>query len=332
MKSVISRPDKYCVMSDNPQKSSYLFLHESGELARRIEAARQQLESCRICPRNCEVNRLKDETGYCRTGRRALVASYGPHFGEESPLVGEGGSGTIFFANCNLGCVFCQNYEISHLGEGEVVEPAELAAMMVSLQQRGCHNINFVTPSHVAAQILEALPAAIEGGLNVPLVYNSSGYDSVETLRLLAGIIDIYMPDFKFWERESARRLAEAPDYPIIARAALREMHRQVGDLVLDKRGLARRGLLLRHLVMPGGLAETEAILRFVAEEISRDTYLNLMDQYHPCGRAREFPPLDRTLAADEYRQALELAEKLGLRRLDRRDWQRLFRRLEMDW
>jgi putative pyruvate formate lyase activating enzyme len=248
------------------------------------------------------------------------------------PGVGVVGRETIFFANCNLGCVFCQNYEISHLGEGEEVEPAELAAMMVSLQQRGCHNINFVTPSHVAAQILEALPAAIEGGLKAPLVYNSSGYDSVETLRLLAGIIDIYMPDFKFWDRESARRLAGAPDYPVIARAALKEMHRQVGDLVLDTRGLARWGLLLRHLVMPGGLAETEAILRFVAEEISRDTYLNLMDQYHPCGWAREFPPLDRTLAADEYRQALELAEKFGLRRLDRRDWQRLFRRLEMNW
>jgi len=318
-------------MTDNPQKSSYLRLYESGELAGRIEEGRLLLESCRVCPRRCGVNRLLDETGYCRTGRRAPVASFAPHFGEESPLVGEGGSGTIFFANCNLGCVFCQNYEISHLGEGEEVEPAELAAMMISLQGRGCHNINFVTPSHLAVQILEALPIAIEGGLKIPLVYNCGGYDSIETLRLLTGIIDIYMPDFKFWNGESARRLAGAPDYPAVARAALREMHRQVGDLLLDGRGLVRRGLLLRHLVMPGNPGETEAILRFVAGEISSHTYLNIMDQYHPCGRALEFPPLDRGLAADEYRRALEMADKFGLHRLDRRDWRKLMRCLGLD-
>lgn len=311
-------------------KSGYLGLHETGELAGRIVAARELLRVCRVCPRNCRVNRLAGATGYCRTGRLARVASYTPHFGEESPLVGVGGSGTVFFSNCNLGCVFCQNYEISHLGEGEEVSGEQLAAMMVSLQARGCHNINLVTPSHVVPQILEALPTAIARGLTVPLVYNSGGYDSVETLQLLAGIVDIYMPDFKFWAGETAKRLAGAPDYPTAARAALKEMHHQVGDLLLDGRGLARRGLLVRHLVMPGQLAETAEILRFIAGEISPDTYLNLMDQYRPCGRAGEFPPLDRALSHEEYRQALALAEKTGLRRLDQRNWSRLLRRLEL--
>ncbi len=315
-------------MSKAGRPSGYLVLHASGELSARIKAGLELLGSCRVCPRRCGVNRMAEETGFCRTGRLARVAGYTPHFGEESPLVGDGGSGTIFFGNCNLGCVFCQNYEISHLGEGEEVGPEQLAAMMVFLQAQGCHNINFVTPSHVVVQILEALPAAIAGGLTVPLVYNSSGYDSVETLRLLDGIIDIYMPDFKFWAGETARRLAGAHDYPAVARAALREMHRQVGELVPDETGLARRGLLVRHLVMPGGLAETAEILSFIARELSPATYLNLMDQYHPCGRAGEFPPIDRPLSGEEYRRALLLAEKAGLRRLDRRDWQRFWRRL----
>ncbi|MEN8142489.1 MAG: radical SAM protein [Thermodesulfobacteriota bacterium] len=315
-------------MSKADSQSSYLALHESGELLARIERALAILGECRLCPRRCKVNRLEGEKGVCLTGRLAVVASYSPHFGEESPLVGQSGSGTIFISNCNLGCVFCQNYEISHLGEGEEVTAEQLAAMMVRLQGAGCHNINFVTPSHVVPQILEALPPAIGRGLKVPLVYNSSGYDSVEALSLLDGVVDIYMPDFKFWDKDSARRLAKAPDYPEKARAALREMHRQVGDLVIDGNGVARRGLLVRHLVMPGGLEETGAILDFLAREISVDTYVNIMDQYRPCGRAVEFPPLDRSLDREEYGEALAMAKEVGLKRLDERNWARILRQL----
>ena len=221
------------------------------------------MSPCRVCPRRCKVDRLSDEKGICQTGAKAVVSSYAPHFGEESPLVGSGGSGTIFFTHCNLLCLFCQNYEISHLGQGLETDAGQLASMMVSLQRQGCHNINFVTPSHVVPQILAALPKAIEKGLTVPLVYNSSGYDSPETLKLLEGIIDIYMPDFKFWNRESAKRYAKAPDYPEVAQKAILEMHRQVGDLVMDDEGVAVKGLLVRHLVMPGGLEETREDIAF---------------------------------------------------------------------
>ncbi|MGV1098548.1 radical SAM protein [Thiovibrio sp. JS02] len=306
----------------------YLTLAAGGELKRRTESALALLASCRLCPRQCGVDRLANEKGICRTGRKAVVASYTPHFGEERPLVGVGGSGTIFFSNCNLGCVFCQNYGISHLGEGVEVSPGQLAAMMLSLQKQGCHNINLVTPSHVAAQILEALLPAIEGGLRLPLVYNSSGYDSVETLALLDGVVDIYMPDFKFWDKASAKRFARAPDYPERARAAIIEMHRQVGELVINQEGLAERGLLLRHLVMPGGLTETGAILGFIAEEISATTYVNIMDQYRPCGQALDFPPIDRSLRVEEYQEALRLAHAAGLTRLDERDFEKMLRSL----
>ena len=257
----------------------YLDLHSRGELAIRAQAAAELLADCRLCPRQCGVNRLADEEGVCRTGSMAKVASYAPHFGEESPLVGTGGSGTIFLSNCNLLCVFCQNYEISHLGEGVVVTPEQLAAMMMDLQRRGCHNINFVTPSHVVPQILAALVVAADAGLTLPLVYNSSGYDSVGTLNLLDRVVDIYMPDFKFWDSTTATRFAKAKDYPARARAAIKEMYRQVGDLVIDDKGVAIRGLLVRHLVMPGGLAETGRILHFLAEEISADTYVNVMER-----------------------------------------------------
>jgi putative pyruvate formate lyase activating enzyme len=306
----------------------YPGLAAAGELARRAAAAHGRLVTCDMCPRRCGVNRLAGELGVCRTGAQAVVASYGPHFGEEEPLVGRMGSGTIFFSNCNLGCVFCQNYEISHLGAGEAVTAAELAAMMLALQDQGCANINLVTPSHVVAQILAALEIAVEGGLKLPLVYNSSGYDAVETLALLDGVVDIYMPDFKFWDSASARRLAKAPDYPQQARAALLEMHRQVGDLQLDRRGLARRGLLVRHLVMPGGTAESEAILQFIADELSPATYVNIMEQYHPCGQAGKYPPLDRPLEPGEYERVLDAARRAGLRRLDERIGARLLRRL----
>ena len=307
---------------------SYLALHANGELLRRKDAALERLSGCDLCPRHCGVNRLAGERGFCRTGRLAVVAASHPHFGEEAVLVGRGGSGTIFFANCNLGCVFCQNYEISHLGEGKEVSAPQLAAMMVRLGQQGCHNINLVTPSHVVAQILEALPLAIEAGLSVPLVYNTSGYDEVETLRLLEGIVDIYMPDFKFWSNASSHRFAKAADYPAKARQAIGEMHRQVGDLVINEEGLAGHGLLVRHLVMPEGLAETREILGFLARNISAHTYVNIMDQYRPCGQAMNFPPLDRMLLPEEYRQALELAGQAGLTRLEQRDFGAILRAL----
>jgi putative pyruvate formate lyase activating enzyme len=286
------------------------------------------LSPCRVCPRQCKVERLAGEKGICRTGARAVVSSYSPHFGEESPLVGSGGSGTIFLTQCSLLCVFCQNYEISHLGQGIETDTVQLSSMMVSLQRQGCHNINFVTPSHVVPQIIAALPKAIEKGLTVPLVYNSSGYDSVQTLQLLEGVFDIYMPDFKFWTSESGTRFAKAPDYPEVAQKAISEMHRQVGDLVLDDEGVATKGLLVRHLVMPGGLEETREIFRFLAREVSVDTYVNVMDQYRPCGKAHQYPSIDRRLGNDEFQRALETAGEEGLHRLDERDWPRILRKL----
>jgi len=309
-------------------QSGYLALYREGNLDERIAEAQQRLSPCRVCPRHCKVDRLSDEKGICQTGVKAVVSSYAPHFGEESPLVGSGGSGTIFFTHCNLLCIFCQNYEISHLGQGIETDPGQLAAMMLSLQRQGCHNINFVTPSHVVPQILVALPKAIEKGLTVPLVYNSSGYDSLETLKLLEGIVDIYMPDFKFWDKDLAKRYAKAPDYPEVAQRAILEMYRQVGDLVMDDEGVAVKGLLVRHLVMPGSLEETREILRFLAREVSVDTYVNVMDQYRPCGEACHCPPIDRTLTDGEYQQALKLARDAGLQRLDEKDWLRILRKL----
>jgi putative pyruvate formate lyase activating enzyme len=309
-------------------QAGYLTLHKHGKLAERIAEAQERLSPCRVCPRRCKVDRLSDEKGICQTGAKAVVSSYAPHFGEESPLVGSGGSGTIFFTHCNLLCLFCQNYEISHLGQGLETDAGQLASMMVSLQRQGCHNINFVTPSHVVPQIMAALPKAIEKGLTVPLVYNSSGYDSPETLKLLEGIIDIYMPDFKFWNSESAKRYAKAPDYPEVAQKAILEMHRQVGDLVMDDEGVAVKGLLVRHLVMPGGLEETGEVLRFLAQEVSVDTYVNVMDQYRPCGKAYQCPPIDRRLSSTEYQEALKMAKDAGLHRLDERDWVKILKRL----
>ncbi len=301
-------------------KPSYIEAHRTGKLSDSIRKAYDILKNCRLCPRECEVNRLEDEKGVCRTGRLAMVSSYNPHFGEEDPLVGTCGSGTIFMTNCNLLCVFCQNWEISHLGEGSEVSSKTLAAMMIHLQRQGCHNINFVTPTHVVPQILDALPYAVEDGLNVPLVYNTGSYDAAESLKLLEGIFDIYMPDFKFWDPEMARKYLKAPDYPEKAREAIKEMHRQVGALTLDENGIALRGILLRHLVMPGGVAGTRDIMRFIAREISPDTYVNIMDQYRPCGNAGKYPPLDRCITHDEYKEALKAAREEGITRLDRRE------------
>lgn len=314
-------------MTKVKKRAAYLALHKTGELQERIASLNAILSACRLCPRQCGVDRTAGAKGFCRTGDQAAVASYHPHFGEESCLVGISGSGTIFFSNCNLGCVFCQNYQISHLGEGMTIDAGQLAAMMISLQKQGCHNINLVTPSHVAPQIVAALPAAIDRGLTLPLVYNSSGYDALETLRLLDGIIDIYMPDFKFWDCRSAGRFATAFDYPEVARAAVSEMYRQTGDLIINADGIAERGVLVRHLVMPGGLHETRQILRFLAA-LSPATYVNIMEQYRPCYRAADFPPIDRPLSADDYQEALRLAQEAGLTRLEQSGLLRLLQKM----
>ncbi len=304
-------------MGKRPEPA-YHAARKAGLLRSRAAEARERLSCCRLCPRNCGVNRLEGELGFCRTGRLARVASAHPHFGEEDPLVGERGSGTIFFSHCNLLCLFCQNFEISHGGEGREVSDEELARILLAVQEMGCHNINFVSPSHVVAQILSAVAIAAEQGLDLPLVFNTGGYDRVETLALLDGIVDIYMPDFKFWDPEVARSSCQAPDYPEVARAAIREMHRQVGDLLIDEEGIARRGLIVRHLVLPEALAGTREVMRFLAREISPDTYVNLMSQYRPCGRAREVRGLERAVSVAEFRRAVEEAKAEGICRLDR--------------
>jgi putative pyruvate formate lyase activating enzyme len=301
----------------NRFEAGYLKLHREGELSRRIETLSQKLQDCDVCPHQCKINRLQEQTGKCKTGEKAQVSSFGPHFGEESPLVGRYGSGTIFFTNCNLSCVFCQNYDISHLGEGYEVKEGKIAELMVSLQNMGCHNINFVTPTHVVPQIVKALPAAIDHGLYIPLVYNTGGYDSVETLKLLDGIFDIYMPDLKYSDDKIAQRYCNAQDYCRVVKDAIREMHRQVGDLVTDERGIALRGVLVRHLILPEDLAGTKEAMRFIAEEISTNTYVNLMDQYRPCYKANEYPPLDRRITAREFEQAVRTARDFGITRLD---------------
>ena len=295
---------------------AYLELHQRGELEQRAKGAERLLEACRVCPRECLAQRLQGETGICGVGDQAMVASYGPHFGEERPLVGSGGSGTIFLAHCNLCCVFCQNFEISQQDGGRIVSARELAGMMLDLQGMGCHNINFVTPTHQVPQILQALPIAVDGGLRVPLVYNCGGYESLETLRLLDGAFDIYMPDFKYADAGVAKRYSKVESYPEVAKAAFREMHRQVGDLTMDGRGIARRGLLVRHLVLPNDLAGTGEIVRFLAG-LSKDTYVNIMDQYRPCYRAHEDPSLTRRPTREEFEEALRLAREAGLHRLD---------------
>jgi len=312
--------DKACVKS-RVFEPPYLHLHRRGELQRRVELALELLRSCRVCPRHCRVNRLDDKFAVCRTGRYARVSSYSPHHGEEDCLRGWRGSGTIFLSGCNLRCVFCQNFDISWRVRGSPTPPRKLAEMMLELQACGCHNINFVTPEHVVPQLVEALPCAIDGGLRLPIVYNTSGYDGTESLELLDGIVDIYMPDFKYWDSEMARRYSRAPDYPQVARRALKEMHRQVGDLVIDEDGLAKRGLLIRHLVMPGDIAGTGEILRWIAQELSPATYVNLMAQYYPAGKVTrsEFPEINRRVAPVEYERALDQAWRAGLERLDSR-------------
>ncbi|MEE9518921.1 MAG: radical SAM protein [bacterium] len=299
---------------------NYVRLYESGELERRVEEALASLEKCRVCPWDCDVNRLKDEKKVCRTGRYSKVASHFPHFGEEGCLQGWNGSGTIFFAWCNLKCVFCQNYDISQQEAGQEVTPERLAEMMLELQAMGCHNINFVTPEHVAPQVIEAFPHAVRAGLRLPIVYNTSAFDSLESLHHLDGIVDIYMPDFKYWDEETSKHYLKSPKYPATARAAVKEMYRQVGHLEFDERGLARRGLLVRHLVMPGGLDETREIMRFIATEISPHTYVNIMDQYNPAGRVVKFDrysDINRRITSKELAEAFRFAKEAGLYRFD---------------
>jgi len=296
---------------------AYLGLYESGELTERVERARALIGPCRLCPHECGVDRLSGEMGICATDHRAHVSSFSPHFGEERPLVGVGGSGTVFFTSCNLLCVFCQNDDISHGRWGRVVEARELAGMMIRLQDMGCHNINWVTPTHQVFAILEATEIAVRSGLRLPIVYNTGGYDSVETLKILDGIVDIYMPDFKFVREETAARLSSAPDYGERAKEAIAEMHGQVGDLVIED-GVAKRGLLVRHLVLPGGLADTREVMRFLAREVSPNTYVNVMAQYYPSYRSWDFPPLDRRISMADYHEAVQVAREEGIRRFDK--------------
>ncbi len=299
-------------------ESSYVSAFKNGILKGKVEIAYNLLKSCTLCPRKCGADRLAGETGTCNTGKLAWVSSYNPHFGEEDPLVGSHGSGTIFFTHCNLQCVFCQNFDISHQGCGQQVSDDELAAMMLSLQNQGCHNINFVSPSHVVPQILSAVGIAAAHGLSIPLVFNTGGYDRVATLKLLEDVFDIYMPDFKFWDPQIAENACRAADYPEIARQALLEMHRQVGDLQIDEQGIARRGLLIRHLVLPDGLAGTREIMKFIAENLSPDSFVNIMSQYRPCGRAAEVYGLNSNLKTEDYHLAVQAAKAEGITRLDR--------------
>ena len=296
----------------------YIKTYKSGLLEERIKKAYAILENCTLCPRNCKVNRLKGKRGICNTLELPIISDYFPHFGEEIPLVGKYGSGTIFISYCSLLCMYCQNYEISHLGQGEITSIEKFADMMISLQKQNCHNINIVTPTHIVPQLLKALKIAIEKELHIPLVYNTGGYEKLETLKLLDGIVDIYMPDFKYWSPEMAKRYSNAYDYPDIAKEAIKEMHRQVGELKINEEGIAEEGLLIRHLVLPRKIAGTKEIAKFIAEEISPNTYVNVMAQYRPCGLADRDDFINRGITQKEYIEAIESAFDAGLKRLDK--------------
>lgn len=301
---------------------AYLNSYDKGVMERKVDKALKLLESCTVCPRNCRVNRIENRAGICMSGRYAKVSSSFQHFGEEDCLRGWSGSGTIFFSFCNLRCVFCQNFDISWQGNGREAKPKDIARMMLSLQSRGCHNINFVTPEHVVPQIMEAMPYAIELGLNLPIVYNTSSYDSQESIELMNGIVDIYMPDFKFFSPENAKSYLSAENYPQAAMAAIKEMHSQVGELRFDENGFALRGVLLRHLVMPGFLAETERIMQWTAGKVSKDTYVNIMDQYYPAGmvlKQERYSQINRRITKEELEEAMKIARHFGLHRFDER-------------
>jgi putative pyruvate formate lyase activating enzyme len=292
----------------------YLKLARTGELDARARALREIYRSCRLCPRQCGVNRLQGETGVCRLPARAKVFSAHPHFGEEPPITGRSGSGTVFFSRCNLLCVFCQNWEINHRGDGSFYSDEELGRLFLSVQNMGCHNLNLVTPTHLLPNIISALAHAVRRGFRLPLVYNCGGYESLEAVKLLDGIVDIYLPDFKYMDGKTAARLSSgAADYPERAAEAVAEMHRQTGVLRVDERGVAQRGLLIRHLVLPDNLAGTDRFVKWVAENLSRDTWVNIMGQYRPEYKARQYPPLDRRISYAEHRQALAWAREAGL-------------------
>ncbi|WP_461832341.1 radical SAM protein [Aquifex sp.] len=291
---------------------SYLTLYESGELERRVNKALEMLKECRVCPHNCKVNRLEDERGFCKVGRYVVVSDYFPHFGEEFPIRGYRGSGTIFFGYCNMRCVYCQNYDVSHLGKGRIMTPEDLAEAMLELQEYGCHNINLVTPSHVVPQILEALLIAVEKGLRIPIVYNTSSYDSLETIKLLDGIIDIYLADLKYLNEYYGRKYSKVKKYPEVAKEVIREMYRQVGNLKVDERGIALKGLLIRHLVLPNDISTTKEVMEFL-RSIDDKLAVNVMKQYFPYYKAWDYPELSRRITEEEYSRALEQAKGFNL-------------------
>ncbi|MBU0969048.1 MAG: radical SAM protein [Proteobacteria bacterium] len=291
----------------------YLNAKDQGRLLETVRQSARILASCTLCPRQCGADRTREEMGVCSTGKKAVVASFSPHFGEEPQLVGVNGSGTLFFSHCNLKCIFCQNYEISVQGQGQAATAGQIASIMLYLQRRNCHNINLVTPSHVVPQILEAVEIAAAGGLTIPLVYNCSGYESLETLELLKDVIDIYLPDFKFWEPGISEMCCQAKDYPQIARKAIGKMYEQVGDLKVDKNGIACSGLLVRHLVLPENRAGTYEILKFLRENISSQTHVNIMSQYRPMGEAARITSLSRPVTPEEVRKARQMARDIGL-------------------
>lgn len=293
---------------------SYLALLENGELKNRVAKLKEMLSNCVLCPHQCQVNRLKGEKGYCRTLTNSIVSGASPHFGEEKELVGKYGSGTIFFSHCNMKCVFCQNYEISFCGEGEELEASQLADTMIYLQNKGCHNINLVSPGHIIPQIVEAIWLAAKAGLTLPIVYNTNGYDLTDTLKLLDGIIDIYMPDIKLADNTKGYKYLGVKNYFSIAKAAIKEMYNQVGNLKTDRDNIAYQGLLIRHLVMPENLADSDKIMQFTATEISKDCYINIMSQYYPAHEAGKYKELDREISRNEYRAVIQSASDAGLR------------------
>lgn len=295
--------------------ASYLSI-SGEELKERYSYAKALLKKCTLCPRQCGVDRTSGEVGFCKTIDKPFISSWGPHYGEERPLVGYYGSGTIFFGYCNLGCIYCQNYTISHLGEGSYISEEKLANIMIDLQSIGCHNINLVTPTHQIPMILASLIIAKDKGLTLPIVYNCGGYESLESLKILEGIVDIYMPDYKYSDPEMGLKYSKAKDYPEIAKTAIKEMHRQVGDLIIEY-GIARRGLLIRHLVLPNNIAGTKEFVNFIASEISKNTYVNIMDQYRPCYKAYDYPELNRRITSKEYKEAIKMAIEAGITRLD---------------
>jgi len=297
-------------------KASYISLLESGELEKRMAFAMNGLAECRLCPHECKVNRVEGEKGFCKIAKKAMVSSYGAHFGEEPVISGNKGSGTVFFTGCNMRCIYCQNFDVSQALKGYEVTGELLAFFFLSLQEQGCHNINLVTPSHVIPQILEGLFLAAKEGLKIPIVYNSSGYDKVSTLQILDGIVDIYMPDIKYSDSETGLKLSKVKGYWPVAKKAIKEMFRQVGNLETDENGVAYKGILIRHLVLPGDLSGTKKVCEFIAEEISSEAVVNIMDQYHPCAKAFDYPPLDRPLFPEEFHQALEWAKEAGLKRV----------------